>query len=50
MKARIWMDREDGLWRFAVRNTAGNVFWTGSRPKWEEVLLLLLPELEPERM
>ena len=47
MKARIWKDREDGLWRFAVRTAAGNVYWSGHRPTWEDTLSLVLPELYP---
>jgi hypothetical protein len=47
VRARIWKDREDGVWRFAVRNSAGIVYWTGSRPTWAETLLHVLSELEP---
>lgn len=47
MKARIWKDREDGLWRFAVRNPAGNVYWSGHRRSWGEALSLVLAELDP---
>jgi hypothetical protein len=47
VKARIWKCREDGAWRFAVRNSAGIVYWTGSRPTWAETLSHVLSELEP---
>jgi hypothetical protein len=47
MKARIWKDREDGLWRFAVRNSVGRVAWTGYRLTWQEALSLVLSELDP---
>lgn len=47
MKARIWKDREDGAWRFAVRNSAGHVFWSGYCAEWGEALSLVLPELYP---
>jgi len=47
VKARIWKDREDGAWRFAVRNSAGDVFWAGSRAEWGQALSLVLAELYP---
>jgi hypothetical protein len=47
MKAVIWKCREDGVWRFAVRNSAGIVYWTGHRPTWEETLAHVLSELDP---
>ena len=47
MRARIWKDREDGLWRFAVRNPAGHVAWDGCRLTWQEALSLVLSELDP---
>jgi hypothetical protein len=49
VKARIWKDRDDGLWRFEVRNRAGRVAWCGYRPTWEAVLSLVVPALDPER-
>ena len=49
MKARIWKDREDGLWHFAVRNSAGRLAWCGYRSTWEQALSLVLSGIDPER-
>jgi hypothetical protein len=45
-KARVWKDREDGLWRFAVRNSAGHVFWSGHCRTHEEALSAVLAEID----
>jgi hypothetical protein len=49
VKARIWKDREDGLWHFAVRNSAGRLAWCGYRSTWEQALSLVLSGIDPER-
>jgi hypothetical protein len=49
VKARIWKDRETGMWFFNVRNADGSVSWYGKRRHWELALLEVLPFVDAGR-
>ena len=43
MKARVWKDRETGVWCFTVRDgDSGPLVFAGERRTWEQALLEVL--------